>query len=63
MSPPDLGPFDWQPYRPSWRRRPRRLGLDPVVWRGIAHALALMLASGALIWLTWMMIDAAVRAV
>ena len=28
-----MSPFDRQPYRPSWRNRPRT---DPVVWRLVA---------------------------
>lgn len=46
-----MGPFDYQPFRPSWRRRERRPGLDRVVWRGIGTAVLIMLASASLAWL------------
>ena len=45
------GPFDWQPYRPSWRRRPRfalgwrLLALCVVTWIGFGALAVLAIAA------------------
>jgi hypothetical protein len=34
-----MGPFDYQPYAPSWRRVRRPFGVDPVVWHEVSTTL------------------------
>jgi anti-sigma factor RsiW len=46
-----MGPFDYQRYRPTWRKDPviwrrRRRCPDPVVWRGIGAAVLILAAIG-----------------